>query len=229
MNMNNLPGVDILSGFKMRSSQPLDSRQIVETIPDRNSLVTDNQAYAGLRVFVKAVKKSYIYNGETWDEIPNAVSIAQAMEIFTGPDLDTDTPGTKGLVPAPTTSDDGKFLGVYGWASIPNVSNTKAGLMTSAMLSKLNSIQNDANNYVHPNTHEATMITEDANHRFTTDTEKEKWNNKTQVVISNTAPKNMPTNSIFGEILKVADTSNPTPPPSGGDNTEGDSEQEGGG
>ena len=33
-------------------------------------------------------------------------------------------------------------------------------------------------NYVHPETHEATMIVEDANRRFVSDIEKENWNNK---------------------------------------------------
>lgn len=32
------------------------------------------------------------------------------------------------------------------------------------------------NNYTHPDTHPATMITEDATHRFVTDEEKTKWN-----------------------------------------------------
>lgn len=36
----------------------------------------------------------------------------------------------------------------------------------------------DANNYVHPETHASSMITEDASHRFTTDAEKSVWNAK---------------------------------------------------
>ena len=34
------------------------------------------------------------------------------------------------------------------------------------------------NNYTHPTTHPATIITEDASHRFVTDTEKANWNAK---------------------------------------------------
>ncbi|WP_053242035.1 pyocin knob domain-containing protein [Clostridium sp. DMHC 10] len=37
-------------------------------------------------------------------------------------------------------------------------------------------IQNNANNYVHPVSHPATMITEDSTHRWATDTEKSNWN-----------------------------------------------------
>lgn len=50
------------------------------------------------------------------------------------------------------------------------------GLMSAGDKSKLNSIALGANNYVHPANHPATMITEDATHRFTTDAEKAKWN-----------------------------------------------------
>lgn len=50
------------------------------------------------------------------------------------------------------------------------------GLMSAADKTKLNGIAAGANNYVHPGSHPATMITEDATHRFATDTEKDKWN-----------------------------------------------------
>ncbi len=43
---------------------------------------------------------------------------------------------------------------------------------------KLAGIENNANNYVHPSNHPATIITEDITHRFVTDTEKSIWNNK---------------------------------------------------
>ena len=43
---------------------------------------------------------------------------------------------------------------------------------------KLAGIEANANNYTHPSSHPATMITEDATHRFVTDTEKVTWNNK---------------------------------------------------
>lgn len=50
------------------------------------------------------------------------------------------------------------------------------GLMSAADKSKLNGIAANANNYQHPATHAASMIAEDATHRFATDTEKAKWN-----------------------------------------------------
>lgn len=48
---------------------------------------------------------------------------------------------------------------------------------TTAHLNKLNGIETGANAYVHPSTHLATMISQDATHRFATDAEKANWNN----------------------------------------------------
>lgn len=42
---------------------------------------------------------------------------------------------------------------------------------------KLAGIEENANNYVHPVNHPASMISQDASHRFVTDEEKTKWNN----------------------------------------------------
>lgn len=55
------------------------------------------------------------------------------------------------------------------------------GLMSAADKTKLNGVAAGANNYVHPAAHPATMITEDASHRFATDAEKAKWNQKGEV------------------------------------------------
>lgn len=54
---------------------------------------------------------------------------------------------------------------------------------TTTEKNKLAGIANNANNYTHPNTHPATMITEDATHRFVTDAEKAAWN-KSDVFIA---------------------------------------------
>lgn len=47
---------------------------------------------------------------------------------------------------------------------------------TAAEKTKLAGIAAGANNYVHPSSHPGSMITQDATHRFTTDTEKAGWN-----------------------------------------------------
>ena len=55
---------------------------------------------------------------------------------------------------------------------------TKAGLMPAADKAKLDNVAANANNYVHPSSHPASIITQDASNRFVTDTEKANWNAK---------------------------------------------------
>ena len=43
---------------------------------------------------------------------------------------------------------------------------------------KLEGIAKNANNYVHPISHNATMINQDSSHRFVSDSEKAYWNGK---------------------------------------------------
>ena len=73
------------------------------------------------------------------------------------------------------------------------VTDSLKGYMTPELKKKLDGIANGANNYVHPSAHPATMITQDATHRFVTDTEKTTWNAKASTaVVSTTANGLMP-------------------------------------
>ena len=56
------------------------------------------------------------------------------------------------------------------------VTTTKEGLMSATDKAKLDGIEAGATNYQHPESHPATMITEDGTHRFITDTERTNWN-----------------------------------------------------
>lgn len=56
----------------------------------------------------------------------------------------------------------------------------KDGFMSKEDKAKLDGV----NNYTHPSTHAATIITEDATHRFVTDAEKTKWNNKADTTMA---------------------------------------------
>lgn len=90
--------------------------------------------------------------------------------------------GGTGLVPAPAAGAQAKYLRADGtWQTPPNTSysvatQTANGLMAAADKKKLDGVAAGANNYVHPSAHPASMITQDATHRFTTDTEKAGWN-----------------------------------------------------
>lgn len=57
---------------------------------------------------------------------------------------------------------------------------------TTAEKNKLNGIDANANNYTHPATHSASVITQDANNRFVSDTEKNKWNGKADKTLAST-------------------------------------------
>lgn len=104
------------------------------------------------------------------------------------------TAGTHGLVPAPAAGKQGQFLRGDGtWATPANTTYNVAtpsanGLMSSADKSKLDGVAANANNYVHPSTHAASMITQDGTHRFTTDAEKSTWNAKANVVFASSLP-----------------------------------------
>lgn len=52
------------------------------------------------------------------------------------------------------------------------------GLMCPEDKVKLSTIEEGANKYVHPSSHAASIITQDATHRFVSDTEKSTWNAK---------------------------------------------------
>lgn len=68
---------------------------------------------------------------------------------------------------------------------------------TDAYKSKLDGIAAKANNYVHPSTHPASMISESASRRFVTDSEKSTWNNKQKAITRGTGT---PTGGSNGDI-----------------------------
>lgn len=80
---------------------------------------------------------------------------------------------------------------------------------TSADKEKLDGISEGANNYVHPDTHPASMIEGDTSHRFVSDTEKDAWNNKVDKVDGKGLSTNDYTND---EKTKLAGISNYTLP-----------------
>lgn len=65
---------------------------------------------------------------------------------------------------------------LYSNETYPQLDTLKKAL--DSALTKLASIAENANNYAHPDTHPASMISEDTTHRFVTDTEKGTWTGK---------------------------------------------------
>ena len=91
-----------------------------------------------------------------------------------------------------------------------NVATQSAdGFLSSADKKKLDGISEGANNYIHPDTHPASMIEGDTSHRFVSDAEKDAWNNKVDKVNGKGLSTNDYTND---EKTKLAGISNYTLP-----------------
>ena len=52
-------GIKLSSGFSLGAKSPLDTREVVENISERDALITSNIAYEGMIVYVKTEKKHY--------------------------------------------------------------------------------------------------------------------------------------------------------------------------
>jgi hypothetical protein len=85
-----------------------------------------------------------------------------------------------------------------------------AGTLTSADRTKLDGIEAGANNYVHPATHPASIIVQDASNRFVTDAEKTSWNAKVNATdnqtLSNKTLANVAFDGRYAEkVFTIAD------------------------
>lgn len=74
-----------------------------------------------------------------------------------------------------------------------NATIEKDGLMSKEDKTKLDGVAENANNYIHPANHPASIITQDANNRFCTDIEKGIWNGKSDFSGSYNDLTNKPT------------------------------------
>lgn len=70
MSFANKKGITLASGFKLQANALLDARGAVDTIAERDELVTLNAVTDGLRVYVKADKTLYIWHDNQWIAMP---------------------------------------------------------------------------------------------------------------------------------------------------------------
>lgn len=92
---------------------------------------------------------------------------------------------------------------------------------TTAEKNKLARIADNANNYTHPSSHSAGMITQDSNHRFVTDSEKTTWNNKAGTAVATVSANGLMSssdksklNGILGScVIPVAKCTTPNTTP----------------
>ena len=179
-------GIALAGGFKLQAESPLDTRQQVDTIEERDELVTLHAAWEGMQVYVKAVKKTYEYHGaDGWSATVTGVAYVHPTTAgnkhipaggATGNILGYAADGTaKWLAPDKTTvglknvdntSDMNKPVSTAQKAALDKKVNKVEGKGLSANdytdeeKTKLAGIEDNANNYVHPENHPASMITE---------------------------------------------------------------------
>ena len=73
---------------------------------------------------------------------------------------------------------------------------------TTTEKNKLAGIEMGANKYTHPGTHPASMITQDATHRFVSDIEKNGWDEKANIYFDE-----MPEDAPDGSICLIIESS----------------------
>lgn len=61
-------GINVSAPFKYQAKSALDPRLVVDTIEDRDALITENGAYEGMVVYVKADKTLYKLDGTTAED-----------------------------------------------------------------------------------------------------------------------------------------------------------------
>ena len=103
--------------------------------------------------------------GPTGDVAPNY------KETFVVPQVTVDIKGR-------VTSATNRTITLPAQTVYENATSSKAGLMSNEDKAKLDGIEANANNYTHPESHPASMITESTDKRFVSDAEKAKWDAK---------------------------------------------------
>ena len=86
-----------------------------------------------------------------------------------------------------------------------NATVTSNGYMSKDDKAKLDGIASSANNYTHPSTHAASMITQDSTHRFVTDTEKSTWNAKASTSVATTSANGLMSSSDKTKLDGIAE------------------------
>lgn len=139
MGFEDKKGITVASGFKLQAKALLDARGQVETISERDELVTLNAVTEGLMVHVKENKTSYVWNGESWDELSKGSG-------YTHPT----SPGNKHI---PAGGAEGQILkykadGEAQWAdekTYSDATQSASGLLSATDKKKLDGIEEGAN------------------------------------------------------------------------------------
>lgn len=163
---NGYPSLDANGKIPINQIPDIAKQQtyIIKNNTEMNALTG---VITGERAFQTDTGDSYIYDGTIWRIMADAdwENVNLNWDNIVG--KPTATPAT--IDDAVTTRHAHSNLSVLNAITAP---------FTTALETKLSGVAANANNYSHPATHPATMITEDTTHRFVTDSEKVIWNAK---------------------------------------------------
>ena len=213
-------GILMTNGFSVAGQKPADLKFLADTISDRDKYVTDNLAYEGMLVYVKATQKTYQYLNRSWEEFGFNQDKFE-KNLYNGLDSDSAT--------IALTAKQGKVLNekinthtsnstIHITAAERTTWNAKAstavatqttnGLMSSTDKSKLDGIEDNANNYTHPSTHPSTIIVQDTSHRFVSDSQISTWNAKASTAIASTTANGLMSKEDKTKLDGIEDNAN---------------------
>ena len=92
--------------------------------------------------------------------------------------------------------------------NIPLATQSTDGKMSSTDKTKLDGIATGANKYIHPSTHPASIITQDASNRFVTDSEKATWNAKASTTVASSSANGLMSSSDKTKLDGIATGAN---------------------
>lgn len=142
-------GINLVSGFSLQKTAPLDVRNVVATIADRDALIGQNATYEGLYVYVQETHAAYV---RTADE-PSEDDFSKCWRILStnGTEVDPTAEavlttgdqtikGTKTFVTAPKINTETVTTKEYVDQQIPEVITSKIGTELQAHSAELDKL-----------------------------------------------------------------------------------------
>lgn len=162
-------GIKVTGSFSAAGAFPVDGKYVVETVAERDDHVTQNRAYDGMQVYVKADKTTYQYHADSnsWSVFHDDAMYTHAVTnkgVACGESQEDGTilPGlyklrtnAEGHVVGveKVTKEDIAGLGVKitdNDTTYSDATEESSGLLSAADKKKLDGIAENANNYTHP-------------------------------------------------------------------------------
>lgn len=90
MSITDKKGINVTSGFKLISGQPIDARFNVDDETELQTIVTNGAVYEGLHVWIKSLGKEKVWNGTEFTESQaSGDSVSYETEITSGTKIGT--------------------------------------------------------------------------------------------------------------------------------------------